>query len=109
MSLVTDEDRKSIISLPLYQPHSLVVTAGVEKLYKGASSFFSKPNGSSIDFIRISGRLGEDRQKNKDGEYTINIYYHGYYPRDSNVVLGKNNFCACKRGELWSIGLNFSI
>ena len=103
MPLVTDEDRKSIVSLPLYQPNSLVITAGIEKLYNGASYFFSKHIGSSIDFVRISGRLGEDRQKNKDGDYTINIYYHGYYPRDPNVVLGRNNFCACKRGELWSV------
>ena len=106
MALVTDEDRKTIISLPIYQPDSLVVTAGVEKLHNGVSSFFSKHIGSSIDFVRISGRLGEDRQKNKDGDYTINIYYHGYYPRDPNVVLGKNNFCACKRGKLPSFDLD---
>ena len=103
MPLVTDEDRKSIVSLPLYQPNSLVITAGIEKLYNGVSYFFSKHIGSSIDFVRISGRLGEDRQKNKNGDYTINIYYHGYYPRDPNVVLGRNNFCACKRGELWHV------
>ena len=106
MDLVTDEDRKTIISLPIYQPDSFVVTAGVEKLHNGVSSFFSKHIGSSIDFVRISGRLGEDRQKNKDGDYTINIYYHGYYPRDPNVVLGKNNFCACKRGKLSSFDLD---
>ena len=100
MPLVSDQDRKSIVSLPNYRPNSLVVTAGVETLLNGVSSFFSKQNGDSIDFIRISGRIGEDRQKNKDGDYTINIYYHGYYSRDSNVIMGRNNFCACKRGKI---------
>ena len=102
MSLVSDGDRKSIVSLPNYRADSLVVTAGVENMHNGVSSFFSKHNGASINFIRISGRLGEDRQKNKDGEYTINLYYDGYYPRDSNVVMGRNNVCACKRGKLFA-------
>ena len=108
MPLVSDEFRKSIVSLPNYRPDSLVVTAGVETLRNGVSSFFSKHNGDSIDFIRISGRIGENRQKNKDGTYTINIYYHGYYPRDSNVVMGRNNFCACKRGRQWFASISVS-
>ena len=105
MPLTTDEDRKSIVSLPNYRPDSLVVTAGVEWLHNGLSSFFSKQPGDSIDFVRISGRIGEDRQKNRNGEYTLNIYYHGYYPRDSHVVMGGNHFCACKRGELSQVSL----
>ena len=100
MPLVSDEDRKAIVSLPGYNGSSLVITDGIEIVTKSGSKFYSKPAGKQVKFIHLSSTIGK-RQSNKPGDYSIVIYHGHYYSRDS--VVGKNDECACKLPGEWCL------
>ena len=100
MPLVSDEDRKAIVSLPGYNGSSLVITDGIEIVTKNGSKFYSRPAGRQVKFINLSSTIGK-RQSNKPGDYSIVIYHGHYYSRDS--VVGKNDECACKLPGEWCL------
>ena len=97
MPLDSDADREAIVNLPGYSGSSLVITAGIEILdNSGSATFFSKPGGKQINFIRLASTIGQ-RQSDTPGTHSIVIYHREYYARDS--VVDKHDVCACKIGE----------
>ena len=97
MKLHSDHDRKAIVDHPDYNSKKLVTTDAIEVLDKSKNSmFFSSPGGKKVNFISPAGYVGK-RDLDTPGNYSIVIYYEGYYSRDS--VVDTTDQCACNLGE----------
>ena len=99
MPLDSDDDRKAIVGLEEYKVWELVITASIEVVDNFASStFFSRPGGKRVDFIRHTWPAGR-WQLLRPRTYSVIIHYNWYYTEDyfSNEFFKyKDIKCACK-------------
>ena len=99
---VKNGDLEEIVSLPNYNPDTLVITNGVEEVTARVGQsprYYANRGGTEITNVirKISCKITEERQHDQPGWYCLNIYHRGFCARD--CMMGKNDLCACKQGE----------
>ena len=99
MPLESDDDRKALSKLADHDPRDLIITGAIEIVDNyGNSTFFSRPGGKTINFIKFSGYPGR-WQVIRPKTHSVIIYSEGYFPEDffsRSFFWVKHLTCACK-------------